>query len=917
MGQINTGLRIGLLLLLAGLLITLGSLSLQMQMTRIPPSRQTVTAPALPFLGINISLDQTDAATHQAALARLHQTGFGWVRLRMDWGALEQAPGRYEWAGSDALLQAIDHAGLVPVVVLDGSPSWARAPQDQPPTANPLAPPADFQHFAAFAAAFATRYGAQVRFYQIWDEPNIAPHWGNRLVEPVGYAQLLKQAAIAIRTVDTDAVIITAALAPTRDRGHTALDEPYFLQRLYAAGAAPYFDVVAIQPFGFGHAPHDRRARPDLLNFGRAQLVRQTMVAAGDGDTPIWAVRYGWQRQPGTPWAVVSEEQQRRFAIAALTLARQEWPWLTAMGWAIDQPAAPLDDVSWGFALTPPLGAAFQEWVRSGGEGNRAQGAPQSVADRQNPLKRVNSTRTWWVEGIGWLLLIMGVGWRIAVVGRSLPWRQLGVAYRSWPRWRQVGIWCGLGMIYYFATWPGLILLCWLAVVLLLGWQPQVGLWLVAALLPFQAQHKELTLGALAVAVTPSHAVLLCLALALGLTWRWGEAFRGRHPNILLIQSFKSASPERFLYRWPTLSVLALGWVAINLLSARHVWHWPAYGAGLWDLVLLPLLGGWLVCQLITTPQQARRLLTALFIGGVAVAVVGVGMWLRGNGTVADGVLRLVGPYFSPNGAALYLERTLLIGLGLLSWNEQRRQVWLISGLLLITVALYLTASRGAWLLAMPVGLLCFGWLVGLGSAGGAWQRIKSRHRQWWLIGSLLFVGGVAGLLATSPALTARLTNSASLGQRLLTWAATIELWRDFPWLGVGPGGFFWRYPAYLPLGALDEPNLHHPHNLWLEFVSGWGLLGLIWLGLLLWFLGRLAWRSRRNLAIQPLQAGQAGLLAACAAALAHAQVDAFMVLPDLALWFWLGLALLTRVRTDESASRQGIPCRHEAKNVK
>ncbi|MEZ4618182.1 MAG: hypothetical protein R2867_22075 [Caldilineaceae bacterium] len=46
--------------------------------------------------------------------------------------------------------------------------------------------------------------------------------------------------ATAIRGADPNALILSAALAPTRDRGHTAIDEVYYLQRLYAAGAAPY-----------------------------------------------------------------------------------------------------------------------------------------------------------------------------------------------------------------------------------------------------------------------------------------------------------------------------------------------------------------------------------------------------------------------------------------------------------------------------------------------------------------------------------------------------------------------------------------------------------------------------------------------------------------------------------------------------
>jgi arabinogalactan endo-1,4-beta-galactosidase len=83
-----------------------------------------------------------------------------------------------------------------------------------------------------------------VRFYQIWHEPNIAPHWGNQHIAPTEYAQLLIEASRAIRSVDDDAVIIAGALAPTTDRGHTAIDEVFFLQRMYAAGVKPHVDMI-------------------------------------------------------------------------------------------------------------------------------------------------------------------------------------------------------------------------------------------------------------------------------------------------------------------------------------------------------------------------------------------------------------------------------------------------------------------------------------------------------------------------------------------------------------------------------------------------------------------------------------------------------------------------------------------------
>ena len=303
---------------------------------------------AVPFLGVTVQLEQYSPPERAAALDRLRAAGFGWARQRFDWGEIEPQPGQYDWSRSDAILDAVVAAGLAPVVVLDGSPVWARSPFDAPPHDNPLAPPADPATFARFATAFAQRYGERIRYYQLWDEPNIAPHWGNRLIEPVAYTQLLRAASQAIRRVDADAVIIAAALAPTGDRGHTAIDEIYFLQRMVAAGAAPYFDVVSLEPFGFGHSPRYPWQTIATLDFQRTALLRRALVAAGLGEKPVWIARFGWNTDPNSPWGVVTPDDQATYTVDALTIGRNEWPWLAAMGWAIDRPAAPTHDPSMG-----------------------------------------------------------------------------------------------------------------------------------------------------------------------------------------------------------------------------------------------------------------------------------------------------------------------------------------------------------------------------------------------------------------------------------------------------------------------------------------------------------------------------------------------------------------------------------------
>ncbi|MFM7583487.1 MAG: hypothetical protein ACKO9F_12340, partial [Caldilinea sp.] len=146
------------------------------------------------FAGVNLPWEGPPPADR---LAALRAAGFGWARQRIAWRTLEPEPGRWVWAAADRTVDALVAAGLEPVVVLNGAPAWALTPRERA-AAPRTAPPADFTQLARFAEAFARRYGDRVRFYQIWDEPNLFPNWGARRVNPVEYAQMLRAVAPAI-----------------------------------------------------------------------------------------------------------------------------------------------------------------------------------------------------------------------------------------------------------------------------------------------------------------------------------------------------------------------------------------------------------------------------------------------------------------------------------------------------------------------------------------------------------------------------------------------------------------------------------------------------------------------------------------------------------------------------------------------
>ena len=474
-------------------------------------------------------------------------------------------------------------------------------------------------------------------------------------------------------------------------------------------------------------------------------------------------------------------------------------------------------------------------------------------------------------------------------MSRCLPLACWQAAYRRWPQLRKLAVWALLLIIYYYAVWPPLIVLCWLVAAFLIASEPLTGLMIAAAALPFHFQHKELQLVGVVWTVPPAQAALLSTLPALA--------------QRAMIQIRKKQYTIRgALWGAQYADWLIPAWVGISLLTAFNVWHRPGYLHGFWELVAVPVLLYAGIRLFASEPRQQRAVLKALFAGGLLAAGAGLVDWLIGGGVSVDGVRRLMGITFSPNQTALYLIRTLFIGAGLLAIRGRRlraQQQWSVTSLatshkplttgvscLIVAAALALTTSRGAVLLGLPAGVLVIA-VAGRGRILG-----HDRLRSWLpLIGRLTAAVGLTIVFFFGE----RLLNIETLRTRLAIWTDAWSLWRQFPLLGVGPGGFFWNYPAFLQPSAAADPNLLHPHSLWLEYATGWGAVGLVWLGALLgWLMSTLrrSWRAPRAWL-------QTGLLAALCAGLAHAQVDAFAALPELAAWNFVALALLASTKSD------------------
>ena len=313
---------------------------------RLALAPEQVIAPPQPIFGVNVFLEQeVEASKRELAVRMAADAGFVWLRQEFPWEDIEihgkndfedrrHEPFRSAWEKYDHIVALAETHQLTLIVRLSNPPAWSRAAGNEIGT---YAPPDDLHDFADFAAAVAGRYRGRVRYYQIWNEPNIYPEWGEQPVNPEHYVDLLRLAADAIRREDPAAVIVAGALAATIDLDGTVnagrnLNDLLFLQRMYDAGAADTFDVMAVQGYGLWSGPTDHRMHPRVMNFGRPQYIRDIMVRNHDAHKPILISEMNWNAVPDEiadkRYGQVDLEQQARYLPLAYQRILEEWPWV-------------------------------------------------------------------------------------------------------------------------------------------------------------------------------------------------------------------------------------------------------------------------------------------------------------------------------------------------------------------------------------------------------------------------------------------------------------------------------------------------------------------------------------------------------------------------------------------------------------
>jgi len=270
---------------------------------------------------------------------------------------------------------------------------------------------------------------------------------------------------------------------------------------------------------------------------------------------------------------------------------------------------------------------------------------------------------------------------------------------------------------------------------------------------------------------------------------------------------------------WPLVAPVT-AFVAATLLSALVSGH-PATGLPA-SRGLLLILALYATADALPGVEAADRFLSALAVVAAAAALMGllqVGFCPQPE--PSDGLARWFFHRCDRARAAFSIYMTLAGVLNLVLLATVPRLLptgsfrgWSVPTWLITLAGLAATLTRGAW----------------VGFASGVLAFLPAARRGRWLLAGGLLLLAIAALAGPAH-LSRRLASMAdphdpTVREREYMWRSGVAMWKEQPWLGLGPGGVKREYRRYAIPGAI-KTRTGHVHNTPLQILVERGVIGL------------------------------------------------------------------------------------------
>lgn len=169
------------------------------------------------FIGIQSYLNFSGHVPNDndyAIMDSMASSGVKWVRYWLSWYQVEVDSGEYNFTAADSVIEGYDSRGINVYLTLFSGNQWYDGPDstiydsvahpEQGLSPTPGSP--SMQGWLAFVDTAVLRYSDRVKYWDIWNEPNI--EFWQPAPDAQDYAFLLKETSMKIKSIDPSAKVI-------------------------------------------------------------------------------------------------------------------------------------------------------------------------------------------------------------------------------------------------------------------------------------------------------------------------------------------------------------------------------------------------------------------------------------------------------------------------------------------------------------------------------------------------------------------------------------------------------------------------------------------------------------------------------------------------------------------------------------
>ncbi|MBT62740.1 MAG: beta-glucosidase [Puniceicoccaceae bacterium] len=213
----------------------------------------------------------------------LEELGAKWTRVQTGWSRCETVKGQYDFEWLETIVDRLLAVGVEPFfcVSFGNQLYMPDVPHESTVGHVPLYYGDEVrQAWHDYVVALAECFRGKVRYWEVWNEPNIPQFWHPSKPDGAEYAELVKVTAAAVKAGCPDAKIVGGAMSKM---------DPPFLEAALQAGMADHMDVFSFHPY---------QSVPEVNLQNMHDLVRRMLKQyAGGKAIDVWQGENGCPSQ--------------------------------------------------------------------------------------------------------------------------------------------------------------------------------------------------------------------------------------------------------------------------------------------------------------------------------------------------------------------------------------------------------------------------------------------------------------------------------------------------------------------------------------------------------------------------------------------------------------------------------------------